>query len=422
MSNSTQLDQVLREVLSKIKPTEEDELRIKQVLDVVLDRLKGLDAQVHGSFRKGTWLRGDADVDVFVFFPKEVGKEYLRTEALKMLTERLGGLEVDMAYAEHPYLIVRVEGVEVDVVPGLRVESGEEAITAVDRTPFHTEYVLSHLTEEQKDEVRLLKRFLKGIGVYGAEIKVQGFSGYVCELLIIKYGSFINALMEARRWKNPVRVELVKPKREFDSPVVIPDPVDPRRNAAAAVSLKSLATFVVASHYFMKRPSIDFFFPPEVKEARMIGDVLVTKIYLEEKAVEDVLWGQVYRSIDRIKNELKSKGYNVIDVQGYGDAREVLIAVQLESRYVGKYKLNQGPSFYLTGSVEDFVEKNENVWIGEDGRLYSVKERKELPLEEMVKSSITLKYRHRVEQYWLEKEPEEPCLKRFLRKTPTWLK
>ncbi|MCI2414825.1 MAG: CCA tRNA nucleotidyltransferase [Candidatus Aramenus sp.] len=422
MSNSTQLNQVLREVLSRVKPTEEDEHKIGQSLNVVLERLKGLDAQVHGSFRKGTWLKGDADVDVFVFFPKEVGKEYLRTEALKLLLERLKGLEVDMAYAEHPYLITRVEGVEVDVVPGLKVESGEEALTAVDRTPFHTEYVLSHLSDEQKDEVRLLKRFLKGIGVYGAEIKVQGFSGYVSELLVVKYGTFVRVLEEARKWRNPVKVELVKPKKEFDSPVIIPDPVDPRRNAAAAVSLKSLATFVIASHFFLKDPSISFFFPPEVKDARLMGDVLVTKVYIEEKGVEDVLWGQVYRSIERIRNELKAKGYRVIDVKGYGDSSVVTIAVQLESRYVGKYKLNQGPSFYLISSVEDFVEKNENVWVGEDGKLYSVKERKDALPEEIVKASLTLKYKHRIEQYWLEEEPEEPCLRRFLKKTPTWLK
>ena len=31
---------------------------------------------------------------------------------------------------------------------------------------------------------------MQGIGVYGAEIKVGGFSGYLCELLVMKYGGF----------------------------------------------------------------------------------------------------------------------------------------------------------------------------------------------------------------------------------------
>jgi tRNA nucleotidyltransferase (CCA-adding enzyme) len=35
---------------------------------------------------------------------------------------------------------------------------------------------------------------MKGTGVYGAEAKVEGFSGYLTELLVINYGSFPKAL------------------------------------------------------------------------------------------------------------------------------------------------------------------------------------------------------------------------------------
>jgi tRNA adenylyltransferase (EC 2.7.7.25) len=58
--------------------------------------------------------------------------------------------------------------------------------------------VISNLHREQKDEVRLLKKFMKGIGVYGAEIKVKGFSGYVAELLVYFYDSFRNVLPPRR--------------------------------------------------------------------------------------------------------------------------------------------------------------------------------------------------------------------------------
>ena len=171
--------------MRRVKPGPEDAIRIQSAVDLVISRLKDLDAEVHGSFRKGTWLKGDTDVDLFVFYPRSVGKEYLAREALREILDRLQGLRTRLAYAEHPYVIVEVDGVEVDVVPALRVESGDQAITAVDRTPFHTRYVTSRLSDEGKDQVRLLKRFLKGIGVYGAEIRVMGFSGYVAELLTI---------------------------------------------------------------------------------------------------------------------------------------------------------------------------------------------------------------------------------------------
>lgn len=408
------------EVLKQIKPSKEDEEYISRNIQDVLERLKEFDAQVHGSFRKGTWLKGDTDVDIFVFFPKELGKDYIENEALKILLEKLKGFNVTIAYAEHPYLIVRKNEIEIDIVPALKVDKGEEAITAVDRTPFHTQYVTSHLTEQQKDEVRLLKKFMKGIGVYGAEIKVQGFSGYVTELLIIYYGSFLEVLKKASRWKPPVRIELVKAQRKFDSPLIIPDPVDPKRNAGAAVSLKKLAEFSIASRYFLKNPKLDFFFPKKPENGKIKGDILITVLKLKERVVEDLLWGQVNRSVKRITNVLKVNGYRVIDVQACGKDDRIVIAIQLESKEIGKYYLNQGPLFYM--NVDNFITKNESVWIGEDGRLYSIKERKGKNIEEMVKSSIIIKYKYDIEQYWLDKEPEEDCLKQFLIKTPSWLR
>ena len=57
---------------------------------------------------------------------------------------------------------------------------------AADKSPFHTEYVTNKLDEEKRDQVRLLKKFLKSLGIYGAEIAKNGFSGYVTEVLILK--------------------------------------------------------------------------------------------------------------------------------------------------------------------------------------------------------------------------------------------
>jgi len=165
-----------------------------------------------------------------------MGKEWMKGEALTLIVQRFSGMDYAISYAEHPYLTVRIEGVEVDVVPAFRIPRGQRPITAVDRTPFHTEFVLAHTDERTRDEVRLLKQFMKGIGVYGAEIKVQGFSGYVAELLVIAHSSFEETLRAASSWRHPVVVDkLVKPLREFSEPLVIPDPTDPLRNAASAV-------------------------------------------------------------------------------------------------------------------------------------------------------------------------------------------
>jgi len=408
------------EVLKIIKPTEEDKKGIEKVLEIIRERLNKLDFEVEGSFRKGTWLRQDTDIDVFVFYPKDVGKEYLERNALNDIINRVKDLDYTLAYAEHPYVIVNINNVEVDIVPALRVESGDKAITAVDRTPFHTKYVTSHLDERGKDEVRLLKRFMKGIGVYGAELKVQGFSGYATELLIIYYGNFRKVLEEASKWKHPIKIELTKPMKIFSEPLIIPDPVDPKRNVTAAVSLKNIATFSIAAKYYLKNPSIEFFFPSKKVEEKVKGDVLILRLNLDEKSSEDIVWGQIKRSVNKIERALKQYGFRVIDVQAWGDTNNITIAVQLESKNIGQYYLNIGPQYY-SETIEDFIQKNDNIWVGEDGRLYSIKERKEYDAETIAKKNIVLKVKYNIESYWLQNKEDQQIMK-FLRKTPTWLK
>ncbi|WP_016730794.1 CCA tRNA nucleotidyltransferase [Saccharolobus islandicus] len=408
------------EVLKIIKPTEEDKKGIEKVLEIIRERLNKLDFEVEGSFRKGTWLRQDTDIDVFVFYPKDVGKEYLERNALNDIINRIKDLDYTLAYAEHPYVIVNINNVEVDIVPALRVESGDKAITAVDRTPFHTKYVTSHLDERGKDEVRLLKRFMKGIGVYGAELKVQGFSGYATELLIIYYGNFRKVLEEASKWKHPIKIELTKPMKIFSEPLIIPDPVDPKRNVTAAVSLKNIATFSIAAKYYLKNPSIEFFFPSKKVEEKVKGDVLILRLNLDEKSSEDIVWGQIKRSVNKIERALKQYGFRVIDVQAWGDTNNITIAVQLESKNIGQYYLNIGPQYY-SQTIEDFIQKNDNIWVGEDGRLYSIKERKEYDAETIAKKNIVLKVKYNIESYWLQNTEDQQIMK-FLKKTPTWLK
>ena len=92
-------------------------------------------------------------------------------------------------------------------------------------------------------EVRLLKKFMQGIGVYGAEIKVGGFSGYLCELLIMKYGSFAETVEAFANYNKRVIIDIENYYADrqnelsllFPEPLVIVDPVDKGRNVASAV-------------------------------------------------------------------------------------------------------------------------------------------------------------------------------------------
>ena len=69
------------------------------------------------------------------------------------------------------------------LVPCYNVTIGNWKSSA-DRSPYHTSYMKENLNTYLIEQVRLLKKFLKSIGVYGSQLAISGFSGYVTEVLI----------------------------------------------------------------------------------------------------------------------------------------------------------------------------------------------------------------------------------------------
>ena len=114
--------------------------------------------------------------------------------------------------------MLKIGGFEVDLVPCYALPDASRIRSAVDRTPFHTRFVLSSLDDVKRGQVLLLKQFMKGIGVYGAEAKVQGFSGYLTELLIIKYGDLLNVLRAASGWRPGTVMDMDAEKRSRWTP------------------------------------------------------------------------------------------------------------------------------------------------------------------------------------------------------------
>ena len=158
------VEELLNSVLREIKPNPEDELKVEELSEKITDALKSetralglnVEVEIYGSVAKGTWLKGDVDLDVFLIADVDVPREKLihgGLESAKKVFRSLGGRWIER-YADHPYVEGWIEGVRVDVVPCYRVKPGEW-LTAVDRTPYHTKYIKSKLTGEALDQVRL---------------------------------------------------------------------------------------------------------------------------------------------------------------------------------------------------------------------------------------------------------------------------
>src|SRR5213594_2878126 len=261
---------VEEQVLARIRPSPDEEARIEKVVRELLERLRamlksnGWDAKpfLAGSVAKGTHLTG-TEIDVFGAFPPDLQRADLEERGLALGTILEKGTH---RYAEHPYTRGWYGGFEVEIVPCYRITDATQRMSAVDRTPLHVDYVLGHVKEGQTNEVRLLKAWAEGVGVYGAEAKVMGFSGYLCELLVLKYGTFRGVLENSLAWRKGELIELDRPPgRAFPEPLIVVDPVDPNRNVASAVSVEQLATFVHSAREYLRAPSERFFFPRPAK-------------------------------------------------------------------------------------------------------------------------------------------------------------
>ena len=171
---------------------------------------KHIAVQLLGSLARNTHLKGDRDLDLFVFFPKKLSRTEFEKEGLRIGKKVLKGHFWEEAYSEHPYIRGTYKGHDVEIVPTYKIRGIHEKKSSVDRTPFHQQYMEKKMKGKQKNEVRLLKRFLKGIQAYGADTHYNSLSGYGAELLIIKYNSFVQTLKAVSKWKLPLTIDLEK--------------------------------------------------------------------------------------------------------------------------------------------------------------------------------------------------------------------
>lgn len=363
--------EILSKVLKKIKPTDNEEKRSKKVLNEIIKKLskvikEDVEITVVGSFAKGTHIKNKKEFDVFLLFPKKYSKKEISQLCIswgkKVFKDTL------VAYAEHPYLRIKYKGYAVDLVPAYKINEISERATAVDRSPLHTAYINSKLTPKQKDNVRILKQFLKAQNIYGAELRVEGFSGYLTELLIVRYGDIITLFKEASNWTMPVVIDIENygTAEKFNDPMIVIDPVDPNRNVAAVVSTTSLARFIFYAREFLRKPSLKYFFPkkPKINKRQLEklisqrGTVVKVIEFTAPNIVEDILWPQLKRTTYSIKNHLESLEFRIFGFYYWSDSKKCVIMFELYHDTLPNVIMLTGPSITRKDDVLRFMEKH----------------------------------------------------------------
>jgi len=407
---------VISKVLPRCEPNHSETVRITKVADqvkaLVDSHVAGLDeigdVGFGGSFAKGTWLPRHADIDIFFKIKPSVAVEKFEEMGRKIGSEALKRFSPKLRYSDHPYVEAFVNNIRVNVVPCYDVQQGKWQ-SAADRSPFHTQYILNHFDNEKRRQARLVKKFLRSFGIYGAEISTGGFSGYVSEVLVLKYSSLESLLRAAADWHERQLIAVSEYNLEFvraaNSPLNIIDPVDTRRNLGVAISPQSVAKFMLAARAFLQNPSVEFFKEDNNKNKRyhtrasnqLLPNVLIVEFSHQNKS-PDIIWGQLKRSINAITKQLELAHFEVLRTSCITNEKSAaVLAFLLESITLPPYTKKKGPEIFRRKDTTSFLSKRKKlppmaIWVDREMRIIMMVERKDIDARKFVK--LLLHSRH----------------------------
>lgn len=360
---------------------------------------------VAGSAARGTYLRDRMDIDLFLLFPPALARDAFERAGLDLARAILPNGQ--MRYAEHPYLRGEFEGFQVEAVPGYAVKDSTRPQSAVDRTPFHQTYVTERLTPAVADQVRLTKQFLRALGVYGSDARTGGFSGYLIELLLLRFRTLRDLLAAARAWRIPTTLLTAPraPPRLPDSvALVVDDPVDPERNVASALSRRNLALFILAAGAYLDRPDRSAF---EIAPPRGVGRAEALALVAERGTtvavlafdrpdlVDDVLFPQLRKAERGLVEEAGRLGFRILGSASAADATRGAIVLEVEHARLPAAKVQDGPPAGLD-RVDSFLTKwgasdapvLQGPYVTADGRLAVEVRRRERDLAPLLTDAL----------------------------------
>ena len=377
------LKQIEKKVIPNVKLQQQKKLIVDNVLNLVQKQIakytQVTNIEVGGSYAKGTWLPEKADIDIFIKFQTSVSEKDFANLGKKIGFDALKDFNPYIRYAEHPFVEAKIKDTKVNLVPCYDVEEGKWQSSA-DRSTFHTKFMNKSLSESMKNEVRILKKFLISNDIYGAEIAKQGFSGYVAESLVINFGSFLGVIKAISDIKQGQIIG--NAAKEFDTPIVIMDPIDNKRNLAAAISTDNIGNFVFASRAFLKKPSVSFFMPRKiVKAAKSVTKNTLVLTFKYKSRSPDIIWGQVKRATNSIATQIGQSGFIVLKKSSLVEERTSSVALLflLQSTKLDENYLRVGPDFFSVDFSEKFISANKKksimMWVDDDGKVCSLQKR-----------------------------------------------
>lgn len=384
-----------RVVLKRITPPK----RLPAVVNTALKRVEAelkrhqvmAAVRLGGSSAKGTYLKGDHDIDVFVRFSDAYDDKELPERLAAVLGKAFK--HVERVHGSRDYFHVQQGSFTFEFIPVLHISSWQEAVNVTDMSPLHVDYVKRHTQERPylASEIRLTKQFCKAAKVYGAESYIGGFSGHVIDLLNIYYGGFRALLEAAAKW--PAKV-VIDPERHHDNPLtslndaktyaplVIVDPIQPDRNSAAALSAEAFKRFrQVAAEYLAAPPAQQerFFTIKPLDVAafkRQHAPAEVTAVTLTPlQGKKDVVGAKCMKVYEHLYRELIAHGFRIsASTWEFAPKRAIILFACLDVPLPQEQEW-AGPPVHRTIDAARFKEAHKTTFT-RGGRLYAVERRK----------------------------------------------
>ncbi|MBR9676387.1 hypothetical protein GOV05_05245, partial [Candidatus Woesearchaeota archaeon] len=284
--------------------------------------------------------------------------------------------DFELVHGSRDYFQIKNK-VVYELVPVLDITDYKQAVNVTDMSPLHVDYLRRHADSVMRDEIRLTKQFCKSIGVYGAESFIAGFSGHIIDLLIIRYKSFINLLEACTKWSEQIVIDL---ENHLDDPfndlnaskiksaLVIVDPVDPNRNASAALSKEKLLLFKKKASMFLDEPSKDYFvvrpFDIEnVKKKKKKDEQLIILELTPLLGKVDVVGAKLKKGYEHIKKQLNHYDFKLINDGWNWDKKNACFAYYfLEDKNLSAYFEKRGPPIDNREDVFKFKDKHKEIY------------------------------------------------------------
>ena len=397
------MKKLLSEVLNDIKPSKEYEKEILdkayQIINKINKSIKDAKAILGGSGAKGTWLK-TFDADIFVMF--NYGKYKDKSDQLSdILGKSLKRhFKITRLHGSRDYFQIRQGKFTFEIIPILEIKKSEQAKNITDVSPLHSNFVLKH--KKLIDEMRLTKQFFKAAGVYGAESYIQGFSGYVCEILTVYYGSFLKIVKAITKWKEKTVIDVKKyyknkdvfmelNKSKLTSPLIVIDPVQKGRNAAAALDHEKFEIIIHRAKEFLKNPSREFFEIKEFAEKDIRSKFPKNLVMLRAEPLnkkDDVAGAKMLKAFHFIEQNLIFYGFEVIESDMLWNSKDAaLFYYALESDKLPETKEVIGPPIKIKFHAELFRKKHKNTF-EKNSRLYAKENRRYGSAKDLIKAVV----------------------------------